>query len=152
MLRASDFPKDVRDANCNGGGPARGLGAWLIPDLLDEWTAAFDDHDAAYTAGGDSVDRLEADQRMRTDLLRGAGEWANADGIPYWRTTLRGFALAFLVLAAVWIYYVGVRLGGGSRWLGSWKYRSAPASAAQVIEETRAQMAYERKRGRGVGK
>jgi len=147
LLRACDLPDDVRRAVCNGGGPAAGAGAWLVPDLLSQWTKAFDDHDAAYTAGGDWVDRLESDQRMRQDLLRGASDWASEDDIAYWRTVLRGFALAFLVLAAVWIYYVGVRLGGGSRWLGSWKYRSVPATAAHVVAEVRAQLEQKRRTG-----
>ena len=146
-LRATDLPDDVRAAVCNGGGPAAGIGAWIVPDLLSNWTAAFDDHDAGYTGGGDYVDRQEVDQRMRRDLLSGASDWAAADGLPTWRLALRGVALGALVLAAVYVYYVAVRIGGGSRWLGSWKYRGVPASAGQVIGEVRAKLEDERKTG-----
>lgn len=151
MIRARDLPSDVRARVCNGGGPAAGPGAWLVPDLLAEWTAAFNDHDAGYCAGGDSVDRLEVDQRMRRDLLVGANAWASARGISYARTIARTALMGPLVLLAVWLYYVGVRLGGGSRWLGSWTYREAPATAQMVIREVRAEIREEKRRGQGDG-
>lgn len=133
-LTAADLPDDVRARVCNGAGP-RGLG-WLVPDLLPQWTAAADDHDAGYAAGGTASDRREVDQRFARDLITGAAAWAFAD-VSTWRLVVRLAVLGPLVMAAIYAYYLAVRIGGG--W-GPWTWASWPLTADEVVRRALAEL------------
>lgn len=155
-----DIPDDVRKAVCNGGGPAAGVGAYLVPDLIGQWVRVFNRHDWRYALGGTWIDRLVADWLMVREMLAGVGDWLEPDresrlvkaasrgGARGWAAWLAfaGWSLGKLIVAvvlavlAILVYYVAVRIGGGSRWLGSWKYRDAPATAGEVVAEVRQQI------------